>query len=43
MRIHIMQFFLGLNVAKYVLKNGEVEIINMSRNKANTAKTKNTL
>ena len=36
-------YFLRQTVAKYVLKNCKVEIINLSRNKPNTAKTKNTL
>ena len=39
----MFQFFFGLNVAKYVLKNCKVEIINPLQNKPNTAKTKDTL
>ena len=35
--------FLRLNVAKCVIKRRKVEIITLSRNKPNTAKTKNTL
>ena len=40
MRIHIFQFFARLNVAKYVLKNCKIELINPLQNKPNTAKTK---
>ena len=39
----IFFIFLRLNVAKYVLKNCKVEIINPLQNKSNAAKTKNTL
>ena len=38
MRIHIF-ILKRLNVAKYVLKNGKVEIIDLLQNKPNTAKT----